>query len=131
MAGPSLIAQYGKTWSSPRWAVVINGMDVDASAWSIIAQARENADAADAVFVFSVAAGTVVLDTAEIELRDGTMLETSTVQLILRPSDWTGKPRRWRGVLEVDIASDASSTPNYLYSIVAGRTLEVITGPVR
>lgn len=130
-AQTALTALHGDTWHSPRWAVAIDGAPTDLSSWHIRAQARTSPEAEPPVFEWTVAGGGIVLGTATVRLRSGVEITTGTVQLRLRPADWLNKPRRWSGVLDVELNSDATPTPAERRTIVKRRRLEVTADVAR
>lgn len=117
----TLTALHGDTWHSPRWAVAIDGTPTALSSWHVRAQARATTEAETATFEWTVDGGGIILGTATVKLSSGVEITTSTVQLQLRPADWVGKPRRWSGVLDVELNSDTSPTPAERRTVIASR----------
>lgn len=72
----------GDTWAaSEAWALLIGDADVDLTdGWGVTAQARATDDAT-VLAEWSTANGRIALGRADVELEDGTTIETSTVQL--------------------------------------------------
>lgn len=126
MSSPApLVAYYGDSWQSPWWAVFINGEIVTPSDWVIRAQARRNSSSRDAVFSWTSAAGSIEFGSADARRRDGTIVTTGAVQLVLRPSDWVGKPSSWSGVIDVEFSSDDTTSPSFRYTVVRQRTFRI------
>lgn len=122
----TLTALHGDSWESPRWAVAINGAATDLSVWHIRAQVRRSPDDTHALISWTVDGGGIRLGSAEVKLSDGSVLTTGTVQLVLRPADWAGLPRRWDGVVDVELSSDTSATPAERRTIVSARRFRIV-----
>lgn len=127
MPTESLTALCGDSWESPRWAVAIDGQPVTLGDWFVRAQARQNSEA-DAVVLewTSDDPDRVVIGSAQVQLADGTTITTSTVQLRLFPADWAEVPRKWSGLLEVEISAGDTADPLERRTIVPARKLQIV-----
>lgn len=114
----SWTTRHGDTARSPIWAVVAdNGNAIDLNdQWYVRAQARPTIDSDSVTFGFIVGHG-IDIGTAEVRLSNGRRITTSTVQLYLLPADYTEIPRPWQGVIDVEIATDDTTTPAERYTV--------------
>lgn len=126
MATTALTALHGDSWASPRWAVALNGAGTDLAGWHVRAQARQTANSDTTLREWTVDGGGIVIGSAEVRLSDDTLITTSTIQLVLRPADWADLPRSWAGVLDVEIASDDTATPDERRTIVPARKFQIV-----
>lgn len=121
-----LVAYRGDSWASPWWAVFINGAVVTPADWVIRAQARKNPATDDALFSWALDTyPQLQVGASEVEKRDGTVVTTGAVQLLLRPSDWVGKPASWSGFIDVEFSSDATDNPDFRYTVVRKRPFRI------
>lgn len=125
MAKEPLVALHGDSWESPQWAIAINGQPTILSNWFIRAQVRQTTDSESPMFSWSVDNNSILIGSAEVRLKSGAIMTTDTLQLIIRPSDWINKPRRWEGVLDVELSSDGSSNPNERRTVVRNRKFKI------
>lgn len=120
-----LTALHGDSWVSPRWAVTMNGAATDLSAWTIQAQARQSTEADTALITWTVAGGGIKLGTAQVRLSNGQTITTGTVQLVLAPADFVALPRRWSGVVDVELSSDGTAAPAERRTVVRARKFTI------
>lgn len=77
------------------------------------------------MFSWSVASNNILIGSAEVRLKSGAIMTTDTLQLIIKPSDWINKPRRWEGILDVELSSDESANPNERRTVVRNRKFTI------
>lgn len=113
----SWATRHGDSEKSAIWAVVDdNNQPVDLSGWVVRAQLRTGYDAETVDAAFTTDHGITV---AEATLAvAGRVLTTSTVQLYLDPVDWASIPSPYAGLLDIEIASDTSTTPVEVHTLV-------------
>lgn len=127
MPPPVLSAYHGDSWLSPPWAIIINGDTINAADWHIRAQARKSSASPEATLSWETGDGNVLLGSATVRTKAGIDVSTSTVQLRLRPTDWTGKPHGWSGLLDVELSSDDTEAPEYRYTVVRRRPFQIVS----
>jgi hypothetical protein len=109
--------RHGDSERSPAWAVLDDqGHSVDLGGWIVRAQMRATRDSPQVDFAF-IAGDGIAVGSATLAV-DGRVVNTSTVQLYLDPADWTNIPNPYAGVLDVEVASDSSSTPAAVHTLL-------------
>lgn len=113
----SWATRHGDSERSPTWAVVTDhGDPVDLTAWVVRAQMRATRDSPQVDFTFTAGDG-IAIGTAKLAVR-GRVMFTSTVQLYLDPADWGAIPNPYTGILDVEMASDSTSAPAEVHTLV-------------
>lgn len=113
----SWTARHGDTSKSAIWAVLSNdGQPIDLTDWTVRAQLRPSLTDSNVVHVFTGDEG-VLTSTAMVQLDNGRLVSTATVQLVLTPVDWNEIPAGFSGILDVEIASDATPDPDETYTV--------------
>lgn len=114
----SWVARHGDTSRSPTWALVgHDGTPVDLTDWTIRAQLRDSIGSLVVIHAFTDANSGIVVGTATVRLSNGRQIETATVALLLHPADWAEVPAGFSGVLDIEIASDATPAPLETYTV--------------
>lgn len=115
----SWTARHGDTSRSPTWALVgHDGQPVDLTDWIIRAQLRDSIGSLVVIHAFTDANNGIEIGSATVGLSDGRQVETATVALALHPVDWAEIPAGFAGILDVEIASDATPAPLETYTVV-------------
>lgn len=111
--------RHGDTSRSDVWAILDeHGDPLDLTGWAVRAQARETPEARSVLFEWDRTHG-VLVGSATVRLKSGRRIDTSTVRLVLTPTDFDYLPRSWAGVFDVEITlTDNDDVPVRRYTIV-------------
>jgi hypothetical protein len=113
----SWVTRHGDSERSPTWAVVDDrGQPVSLISWVVRAQLRTSRESPQVDFTFTTNDG-IALGTATVVIA-GRVVSTSTVQLYLNPADWAAIPNPYAGVLDIEMASDATQAPGEVHTLV-------------
>lgn len=130
----SWVVKHGDTAHSPIWAVLdADGSALDLTGWVVRAQARANALDPKVVKEWLVDSG-VTVGTATVDIGDGTMVSTSTIQMHLDPADYVWLPETFTGVFDVEIELPAvtdGDPPQKRYTVVPEATFQIVADVTR
>lgn len=130
----SWIVKHGDTAHSPIWAVLdADGTALDLTGWVVRAQARPNALDPKAIKEWTVDSG-VTVGTATVDIGDGTLVSTSTIQMHLDPVDYQWLPETFSGVFDVEIelpALTVGDPPQKRYTVVPETTFQIVADVTR
>ncbi len=112
------VARHGDTSRSPTWALVgHDGVPIDLTDWTIRAQLRDTIGSLVVIHAFTDANNGISVGTATVRLTNGRQIQTATVALLMHPADWVEVEAGFSGILDIEIASDATPAPLETYTV--------------